>query len=404
MQAIKKTLMIRILTLIFFLPTIAFSMVNNHINAESVSNLEYNSYSSYYNEDDNDSDLLSQELEQYAENLLLQVKTSNRFVGILATDVAHDLPVGIRKDIAGFEYIIVLDQLSVDKDGATLKAFMTLQFPGSDTKLGFYADNVRIGPEGIESAQLKLIRDKELKMGSFSLVFDSEITMVEWDCNGYSSTTIGGEVIFPSNLIKPIDGNTNDSIVMGGFFASFSDLNDVLLNFNMAPFEINGLPDFEFHPNNVYIDLSDLRNPEQAVFPAGFFPSGQPISLNNLWRGVYIPEFSIKIPSGLGTDNLTLAAQNMFIDANGITGRLHAANVLALDQGNLGGWEFSIDTLAFNVFKNSFSGFKLNGEIKIPISDDQKGFAYSGLLDSEGNLTFIISQDAQFQANLWGLS
>lgn len=349
--------------------------------------------------------LTPSELEVKAEALLHKVNTNNRFVGVLAANQAYELPVGIQKNIAGVEYTIVLDDLFLDPAGASLKAYMTIGFPGSDQKLGFFADNVRLGPNGIETAQLRLIRDKDISIGAFTLRFRSETTMVDWDCNGYNSTTIGGDVIFPSNLIKPLSGTAADSVAMGSFYANFTDFNDVILGFSMEPFEINGLPDFEFHPGNVFVDISDLRNPTGTLFPAGFFPANQPQELNSLWRGLVIPEFTVKLPSGLGTNNsesLNIGAQNMIIDGNGVTGQLFAANILSLEQGSLSGWEFSIDTLGFTFFKNSFSGFKLTGEIKVPISDEQQGFRYAGILDSQANLAFSIAYTEQFNANLWG--
>ena len=224
------------------------------------------------------------ELEMKAEALLHKVKTSNRYVGLLAANQAYDLPVGIQKNIAGVEYTIVLDDLFLDPTGANLKAYMTLGFPGSDKKLGFFADSVRLGPNGIETAQLRLIKDKDVNLGAFTLRFRSEITRIDWDCNGYNSTTIGGDVIFPSNLIKPISGSAGDSVAMGSFYANFTDFNDVILGFSMEPFEVNGLPDFEFHPGNVFVDISDIRNPPGTIFPVGFFPANQPQQLNSLWK------------------------------------------------------------------------------------------------------------------------
>lgn len=349
--------------------------------------------------------LTSAQLEAKADALLHEVKTSNKYIGVLAANQAHELPVALRKDIAGVEYTIVLDDLYLDPLGAGLKAYMTILFPGSTEKLGFFADNVRIGPNGIETAQLRLIRDRDIRLGSFTLRFRSDVTRVDWDCNGYHSTTIGGDVIFPSSLIKPAGGAAGDSVSMGSFFANFTDFNDLILGFGMEPFEVNGLPDFQFHPGNVYVDISDLRNPQGTVFPAGFFPVGQGMHLNSLWRGLVIPEFTVRLPEGFNQSNsapIEIGAQHMLIDANGITGQLFAANILSLEQGDLGGWGFSMDTLGFTFFKNSFSGFKLTGEIKVPISDEQRGFRYSGTLDSQANITFAVASTSAMQANLWG--
>jgi len=345
------------------------------------------------------------ELQLKAEALLHKVNTNNRFVGFLSPNQAHELPVGIQKVIAGVEYTIVLDDLILDNAGASMKAYMTLQVPGSDRKLGFYADNVRVGPNGIETAQLRLIKDEPINLGAFSLVFKSEETSVEWDCNGYNSTTIGGEVVFPTDMIKPISEEVGDSLAMGSFYANFTDINDLFLGFNMEPFQINGLPNFEFHPQGVFIDMSDIRNPQGIQFPTGFFPSGQPQQLNVLWRGVYIPTFTVKLPDGLGAgdqDRIEIAAENLFIDGHGITGDLLVNNLLPIEQGNLGGWAFSIDTFGFKLFKNSFSQFNLAGNIVVPITEQNEGFAYTAMIDSQGDLSFSVSYADQFDADMFG--
>lgn len=392
------------ISILIILQAISFSLFSADLGSNlAVPNINASFYLPPLPTPETDTSQLTQsELMLKAESLLLNVKTSNRYIGILASNQPHELPVGIQKIIAGVEYTIVLDDLFLDPMGANLKAYMTLQFPGSDKKLGFFADNVRIGPDGIETAQLRLIKDEDVSMGAFTLRFRSDVTRIDWDCNGYNSTTIGGDVIFPSNLVKPLSGEAGDSIPMGSFYANFTDFNDVILGFSMEPFEVNGLPNFEFHPGSVFVDISDLRNPPNIVFPAGFFPANQPQQLNSLWRGLVIPSFTVKLPPGIGANgsqSVEIGAQNMIIDANGITGGLFAANILSIEQGSIGGWEFSIDTLGFTFFKNSFTGFALTGEIMVPISNEQKGFRYAGTLDSQGDLSFSVAYTEKFNAN-----
>lgn len=376
----------------------------NNSNSDALSYYGYSFVNQIDGDEDPNAPLTPEQLEQKAEQLLLQVQADSRYIGFLANDRTYNLPVGIYKNIAGVEYTIVLDEFKLDPNGASLKAYMTIGVPGSTKKLGFYADNVRIGPEGIETAQLKLIRDLKIGLGSFSLNFRNDVTMVQWDCNGYQSTTIGGDVAFPAGLIKPLNATPADTVLMGSFFANFSDFSDVILGFNMTPFEVNGLPNFEFYPNGVFVDLSDLRNPTNAVYPTGFFPSGTSEQTKKLWRGVYIPTFTVKLPNGLSSGNqaMSISAQHMIIDGKGITGNIFASNILSLEQGKLNGWQFSIDTVGFRFLHNSFTNFKLTGEIKVPISDEENGFRYAGMLDSQGILSFLIRNAQPFDANLWG--
>jgi hypothetical protein len=359
----------------------------------------------FYNEfegDPADTTNTPQSLEEKAEGLLAFVKANNRLVGALIPNQSYPLPIGIQKSIGGIEYIIVLDDMVIDPGGGWLKAYMTIQFPGTDRKIGFYADSIRAAPLNIVAAQLTLIREQLIDFGAFEMVLKPGLTKVQMDCNGYSGTTIGGDIVFNSSIIKPIDGSQT---MVSPFLISFTDFSDVLFGIAIQPFEINGLPDFQFHPGSVFLDFSDLRNPQAMAFPVNYFPQGTPENLKVLWRGVYIPNFTMKLPPGISPDEnnpIAISGEKLIIDSEGITGGIFANNILPLEQGNIGGWQFSIEKFGFTLLKNSFSNFQLIGQIKVPISSGNKGFAYSTIFDANKNLFLTVSPDSTISASMWG--
>lgn len=348
------------------------------------------------------------DLDQYIGKVYDMVKANNKFVGLLSADQVYTLPIGLHKDIGGLEYLIVLDNLRIDPNGGWISAYMQIKFPGSDEPIGLYADSVRITSNGIQTAQLRMIRDREIPLGGFTINLLQNETYIQWNCNGYESTTIGGELIFENDMIKPVPdgtGNPIDEPLKGTFSASFEDLSNIMAEINLPDFTINGVPDMVFYPGTTAMDFSDFDNPDELVFPAGYYDSGYPAELYDLWRGVYIHSFTVQLPQQFsGGDStggsMTISAEHLMIDNNGITGGLFADSVLSLAQGSLGGWNFSLDRIGFTLLKNNFQEFEFNGRILVPISEG-KPFGYAAVVDDEGDIMFAVETLDSLQADLW---
>ncbi|MBN2750871.1 MAG: hypothetical protein JXR57_15380 [Bacteroidales bacterium] len=345
-------------------------------------------------------DTTSARIENKAKHLTDYVKTNNRLIGNLIPNETYTLPIGLYKNIGGVEFIIALDEFELHPGGGMLKAYMVITFPGSTKELAFYADSVIFGPGSIDAAQLQLISDKTIKYGNFSMVFKKEQTAIDWDCNGYKSTTIAGDILFPSELLKPID---NKKELKGSFYTNFTDINDLYFGISLPAFEIKGLPDFEIHPENLFLDLSDLRNPTGLKFPDGYFPANQPTTLNNLWRGAYIPSFKIKLPKSFSKESsrIEIGAQNLIIDDQGLTGFIYAARCLEKDKGNISGWNISIDVFGIKLLKNQLTEFEIGGELAIPISEKSSAFRYKAIVDTKGELLFNVANKDTVKADLW---
>ena len=342
------------------------------------------------------------DLEDYIDGLQNIVKANNRFVGLLSSDQVYQLPVGLHRNIGGIEYIIVLDNLSIDPMGGWISAYMSLQFPGADEPIGLYTDSVRLTANGIQTAQLKLIKDESIDLGGFELVLSQSETMVEWSCNGYESTTLAGDLVFKNDILKPVGDTTMADTLKGSFNVSFEDVNNVMASINLPDFQINGLPDMVFYPGETAMDFSDFQNPSNLVFPDGYYNATHPVELYDLWRGIYIHSFTVALPdqftNGSGT---TIAAERLMIDNNGITGSLLADSVISLNQGNLGSWQFSLDQVGFSLMKNNFADFQFNGRIVVPISQEDQNFQYEGIVDDENNMSFAVETLDSLKADLW---
>jgi hypothetical protein len=93
---------------------------------------------------------------------------------------------------------------------------------------------------------------------------------------------------------------------------------------------------------------------------------------------------SVVLPEGLGKDeklsgagsnpatgsnpkSLEIGVKDCLFDKMGFTGEVFMQNVLALKDGTLGGWAFSMDTISINIEANSLKGGRLAGLVNVPL-------------------------------------
>ena len=65
--------------------------------------------------------------------------------------------------------------------------------------------------------------------------------------------------------------------------------------------------------------------------------------------------------------SLEIGVSDCIFDKTGFTGELYAQNVLTLEKGTLGGWAFSMDTIAVRVQSNALLGAKFSGLVNVPL-------------------------------------
>ncbi len=350
------------------------------------------------------------DIDQIADSLTQKVLKENKIVDLLDPSKVYTLPIGIGKNIGGLYYIVVLDELRFTPTGLTAKAYMSLSFPGSSKKIGLMAENVKIGVGGIQAAQLKMLKDKPIDLpGGNSLLIKADSTFIEWDCNGYKGTQLAAKIFLDEKVFFKENPATRTIIdgakVKGNIFCSVVDFNDIMLNISLEPFQVGGLKDFSFYPKEIVLDLSDTRNPASIVFPLGYQSALFDGSNQNLWRGLYINSFTLKFPKKFAKNGSAPAveASRFLIDFEGITGAISLNYpLISLEQGDLGGWKFSINSLSLALEKNSITGFGMSGGIVLPITEPNKPLNYKASIDGSKNFLFQVTLPGNINAPLFG--
>jgi hypothetical protein len=317
-----------------------------------------------------------------------------------------DLPVGIANEINGVQYVIAIDSAYSIETGWFFSAYASIKLPGSDRPLAFMAKDIGFHEKGLAADfKLGLVSAPSIELGQyitmeFPTMFQGK-NYVVFGCNGFKSASLAGNFIFSKELLVPDQSIAkNVEKVVSSFEILTSNMNDILLNVSITPFQIPDVKDITFDVKRIVVDLSDLKNPAGLTLPKEY----QEIygSNINLWRGFYIEESSVHLKSFTKKDSkVVIAAKGLVLDDMGVTGAISATNLLTLETGSIGEWPFSIDKIGLTFQVNSLTGGELNGTVGIPFLGSE-GMPYEAMVaqgDQELLYRFLVATSENKEFN-----
>lgn len=353
-------------------------------------------------------------------NLYEYVNQETRRITSFFGDNPIGLPIGLDKIVEGRRYTIAIVGLDFKVDKAELNAMVALDFPELHGWIGLGAKEICFHPNGLGGlgqGMLYLPNDVDLVWSSditvrlkrtqfsddYRTISDSG-TYVRWDCSGFLSLGISGEIRFSRNLLVEDrdEGTISSDTIIASFNTTIRRHNNWIasLTFN-HPFQINGVNGFGFQIQEAWLDFSDIDNPLGFTHPGG---GGN----NPTWKGLYLRRALFKLPSHFRSTSSTsqrinFGVNNLIFDRNGFTASFRSENILNLSDGNLDGWRFSIDTIYFDMVNSAFRRAGFNGKIQTSFTDSS--FAYNSVLsrDTSGEFSynFIIHPQSRVNANIW---
>jgi hypothetical protein len=337
------------------------------------------------------------------------------YTGNLQTIASGDwvrIPLKITKTLSNIQYTMAIGKVEINAGFSELSVYMSIELPNGrklifgspsiklnstggllgDTKLGLFADYaIDLG------ANKSLLVLKRMENGSFGG------TYVSIDCDGFKELGIDAQVIFSRDVIVPVDAAGNPVVnkhVQGNFKVVASDWNDIVASVDLPRFAIPEYADIAFGLNSATIDISDLRNAPNTKFPVQYQGETSP-----LWRGVYIQSLEAILPKQIKRRNSTgrtsVMVNNLIIDKTGVSGNLGAKNLLALHEGAMDKWAYSLDTLQVGFVQNQLIHFGMAGTIMPPVMDNKRdiGIEYSAFIDATKNFTLNASIPEAVQFN-----
>jgi hypothetical protein len=345
-------------------------------------------------------DSIADPLQSYILSLSNKVETENKLVGNMNPDSAANLPFGIVKEIGATRYIICIDSAKYLSNAAFMSAYMAMEFPGSQQKICFSAQNIAFNPKGVmpgPNTKLVLVSEHRISLGpKITMVLKPDgYNYVEWDCNGFSAVNLKGYFEFDPGMIYPDPENAvQDSVVRATFQIRTNDIHNMVVQTSMAPFCVRGMEGMSFTVVDATADFSELANAPNMIFPQGYNLSnyaGDPL----LWTGFYMRNFIVKLPKELSRNGQRpfVAATNLLIDQSGVSGLFSANNLITLSQGSMSGWGFSVQTIGINIVSNHLNGAAMAGYIRLPVSETDS-LAYACVIsqnNSTGSLDYVFA-------------
>jgi len=344
-------------------------------------------------------------------SLTKKLEDEKKLVGKLDSATLLSLPVGIAKEIGSTKYIIAVDSASFRPGGAFFSAYMAVEFPGTESKIAFAAQHVWFNPKGIgggPSTKLLLVSEHKIKISEkITLHLKPDGTnYVEWDCNGFKSISLKGYFEFQPGMLYPDTSATTAKIVTASFQITATDIHNFIADVNITPFCIQGLKDFAFSVKDASVDLSELVNAPGMTFPKGYANTGGTSPV--LWTGFCMRELKIKLPPELSKKGkrMEITASSFLIDKTGVSGTIGISNLLTTDEGDMSGWNFSIDNFSLEFLSNQLNGGSMAGLIHLPFMKDNSSLKYSAEVFqnhtfNETDYTFIVAPEKNIEFSVF---
>lgn len=344
------------------------------------------------------------------------IESQNRFLDNFSdlgtdgtVDKAYNLPIGFKKIAGNIEFTLAVSKIKFDQKLGRMTLLLKMYIPQKNKVMIFAADDVSIsyGGDLVGEVRLLLLSDVPIPMGNagdFIIkggydqktgIIDSK-TYITLDCKGeFIELSIDGEIVLNKNTFRAVKGHVtsgsaglaSDSIVRASVRTIVRDWSDIFAEVELPPFEIKGVNDVTFSLSKATLDLSDYRSPQNFSPNPTYISKYLPIGNFDLWRGIYIENFQITLPPQFkkkkSEERITIEADRMLIDENGVTGLVRAENILPFEQGDASGWSFSVTDFQLEFLANNIRGFGFGGQIEIPISDKQQVLDYDAFISKD---------------------
>ena len=335
------------------------------------------------------------------------------------------LPIVVSKTIAGKEQSIIMDNIVFTPNSARFDAYFVLEPPNSGNKAVFELINIGFGPTGIpenDVPMLRLVNDVGIRLNNAARlnILGGENTFVAIDCDGFAGMGVEAEIEFCREYLIPLnpvdmEPIPEDSVrVKAHFIAEMPAWGEFLAELNFDPFALGSAPDTKFTVSGAMLDLSDSQKIPGIVFPPNyespFVVSG---NASPLWKGFYLNELTVTLPNKFTDNNepVTGGVRDVIIDGMGFTGEVFLSPILSLENGNLGGWAFSIDEFRLGVVSNKIKAGGLTGLINVPFLSSPDNttdeitaadcLQYVGVIDANNTYSFTVSPNQVYRAKLW---
>ena len=324
---------------------------------------------------------------------------------------SSNMPMIVPTPMNGQSVDIYLDDLQMTPDHVSVDVYAIIETPNG--KLVIQADDFEISNSGFESVTLRLMSPVELKLfNPAKIILEPFETSMEWTCKGLDNFQVKAQIEICDRYLKPYDllskkvlgGNVTFDITAGG--SGFMEFHTTVTGSH--PFVVTKYESWAFDLQNLIIDTDSEFTPDFSPivgYDSNFLignPNDQiPDKLGPGWKGFYLEKLLIDIPDEFSSGGAIDAIEfnDVLFDNQGVTGQVAIeSSLLSLEEGNAGGWGFSIEGFSLTIMQNNIAGFGLNGQIQTPLFDDPMD--YKGEMHANDSYSLVVKADLEKKENV----
>lgn len=324
------------------------------------------------------------------------------------------LPIGIDREIDGRQVILGMVNATFSPRSSDVSFVAALEIPEIHSHLSLAASGICLQPNGFDIDTLSLylpfdqgvdFQGTSVKMKGGTLVSDeTEICYAQFTCNGFERAKIAMECKFPRTMLIPDNGgvpSTDENQRVSFFSSARYDLGaGLMLRFNMDPFYVKEADNLRFTLAEAYVDLSSAINPPSLTFPSNYVHAslGSDGRMGDTWEGFYMKELSMAFADDLiETGDTEIGVYDVIIDGD-LTMKIAAVNIV--EDGSIGDWKASLDTIALQITQSEVDEFKVKGTIEPPMAAEGEHLNYSLVMDFEADHNYYLQVDIEDSLNV----
>lgn len=333
------------------------------------------------------------------------IQDGARLVSLFNSGSEIGMPIGIDREVGDRQVTLGIINMRFDSLRASLDMVAGIDVMEIHTMLSFGIGDQCFTPDGLGDEGRAYLPNDVLVTGDLDTEFRfrggastdvSNITYVDWDCNGFKCLQVACAVKFDRGTVVPVGDhdpagtakvearfkfNVCREAVHGGAVNEWN----VMAAFTMDPFEVPGATDWVFTVEEAWLDWSTIANPEGISFPTGYdHPTMLDGATHELWKGFYMKRLAMRTPEtwGDGTGAPVGASLSNFIidDQAELSFNFALVNLLSVNQGRIDNWAFSVDSVYMDMLQNNFQRAGLKGRIGLPINGEHEFVRYAAIL------------------------
>ncbi len=307
---------------------------------------------------------------------------------------AQKMPLRLQYNISGYNIDVAVSDMKFTPKGSTFSLLYLMKVPEVDQVIPFGLYNICMDGNPFQNGNFCLLQDVEIPLGKSNIKLllkgGKDKTYVEWSNKEFRGVHLAADLIIPkeANIINAVD---TSQPVKSSFTASIINWNDWIAEITVEKFRSAHVPDFVFEVKKAVFDHSQYKNPPELETAINQIAEEDPSykRSGDNFTGLFIQEANMELPNyitGKKADKpVTLYVKNLLFEEEGFSAAIGVKDILKLETGNLGGWEFSIDDIGLLFVQGSFRKGSMNGKIKIPLNENDSYMTYECALAKPQN-------------------